>query len=131
MEEVADSSLAIVKKKKSKKEGRLRREAEDYMENIARRGVIYLSRVPPFMKPNKARSIFEQYGEVTRLYLAEEDILLRKKRKENGGNGSKQFNEGLNIMSVILHRDLIALSFPLQAGSSTRTRRLRGRWRSL
>ena len=58
--------------KKSKKMNRLRKEAEKYMDDIAKRGVIYLSRIPPFMKPNKARSIFEQYGEVTRLYLAEE-----------------------------------------------------------
>ena len=46
------------------------------------------------MKPNKARSIFEEYGEVTRLYLAEEDAQFRLKRKENGGNASKQFREG-------------------------------------
>ncbi len=53
-----------------------------------------MSRIPPFMKPNKARSIFEEYGEVTRLYLAEEDAQFRLKRKENGGNASKQFREG-------------------------------------
>lgn len=52
--------------------GRLQREAQLYRDEFQRRGVIYMSRVPPFMKPNKAKSIFEQYGEVTRLYLAEE-----------------------------------------------------------
>jgi ESF2/ABP1 family protein len=46
------------------------------------------------MKPNKVRTMFEQYGEVTRLYLAEEDISVRLKRKEKGGNASKQFKEG-------------------------------------
>lgn len=61
-----------VKTSKSKKNSRLLKESKEYMENISKRGVIYLSRVPPFMKPNKARSIFERYGEVTRLYLAEE-----------------------------------------------------------
>lgn len=35
------------------------------------------SRVPPFMKPNKVRSLLEKYGEVTRLYLAEEGRIMR------------------------------------------------------
>jgi ESF2/ABP1 family protein len=53
---------------------RLHREAALYREEFQRRGVIYMSRVPPFMKPNKVKSIFEQYGEVTRVYLAEEGM---------------------------------------------------------
>eukprot|EP01035_Chromulina_nebulosa_P021632 gene21632-27995_t len=46
------------------------------------------------MKPNKARNIFESFGTVTRLYLAEETKELRHKRIDNGGNSSKQFCEG-------------------------------------
>ena len=72
----------------------LRDDALRYTESLAKRGVIYVSRVPPFMKPNKMRGIFEEYGEVTRLYLAEEGAEQRKKRKELGGNASKQFKEG-------------------------------------
>ena len=56
----------------SKKKGKLLKEAIKYKEKLEKRGVIYMSRIPPFMKPNKARSLFEKYGEVTRLYLAEE-----------------------------------------------------------
>jgi ESF2/ABP1 family protein len=81
-------------------------EAEDeglaYRQSLERRGVIYMSRIPPFMKPNKARSIFEQYGDVTRLYLAEENAEFRKKRKEHGGNGSKQFREGVKEICSFL-----------------------------
>lgn len=66
----------VVKKEKKHKSGRLAKEATEYMDNISKRGVIYLSRVPPFMKPNKARNIFERYGEVTRLYLAEEGMIV-------------------------------------------------------
>jgi ESF2/ABP1 family protein len=76
------------------KAGILRKEAESFNEKLSKRGVIYLSRVPPFMKPNKVKSYFEQYGEVTRLFLAEEDSSRRLKRKNNGGNASKQFHEG-------------------------------------
>ena len=79
--------------KKSRRSG-LRSDAVQYMEALSRRGVIYVSRIPPFMKPNKMRVIFEAYGEVTRLYLAEEDVEQRRKRKELGGNASKQFREG-------------------------------------
>lgn len=46
------------------------------------------------MKPHKAKNMFQQYGEVTRIYLSEEDNLQRIKRKEHGGNGAKQFTEG-------------------------------------
>lgn len=73
---------------------RLLEESAEYTEKLAKRGVLYMSRVPPYMKPNKARAIFEQYGEVTRLYLEEEDKTLRKRRKAAGGNASKQFSEG-------------------------------------
>lgn len=57
---------------KEPKKGKLIKEAEEYKQALEKRGVIYISRVPPFMKPNKVRNMFEQYGEVTRLYLAEE-----------------------------------------------------------
>jgi hypothetical protein len=33
---------------------------------------VYISRVPPFMKPAKLRHLLEQHGEVLRLYLAAE-----------------------------------------------------------
>eukprot|EP01035_Chromulina_nebulosa_P031863 gene31863-42504_t len=94
-DEDIQSETELPKSKVSKREkDRLRKDAEQYRESLAKRGVIYISRVPPFMKPNKARTMFEQYGEVTRLYLAEEDRKLREKRREKGGNASKQFQEG-------------------------------------
>ena len=46
-----------------------RKDAIEYAETVQKRGVIYISRIPPFMKPNKVRNCFEVYGEVTRLYL--------------------------------------------------------------
>jgi ESF2/ABP1 family protein len=55
----------------------LREDAKAYSANLEKRGVVYMSRVPPFMKPNKARVLFEQFGVVTRIYLAEEDSQIR------------------------------------------------------
>jgi ESF2/ABP1 family protein len=69
-------------------------EAAKYREKLQARGVMYLSRVPPFMKPNKLRELLQPYGEITRLYIQEEDASVRKRRQKNGGNGSKQFVEG-------------------------------------
>ena len=80
--------------KTKSKNSSLKKDAIEYRSKIEKRGVIYLSKVPPFMKPNKVRSLFEQYGEVTRLFLQEEDAMARKKRRQSGGNGSKQFTEG-------------------------------------
>ena len=35
-------------------------------------GIIYFSRLPPFMKPAKVRYLFAQYGEIGRLFLQPE-----------------------------------------------------------
>ena len=50
----------------------------DKQSEIKKPGVIYFSRLPPFMKPAKVRYIFSQYGEVGRLFLQPEgkDISL-------------------------------------------------------
>ena len=41
-------------------------------ERYDKRGMVYLSRVPPFMKPAKLRHLLAQHGEVLRIYLAAE-----------------------------------------------------------
>ncbi|RYH30941.1 hypothetical protein EON65_03790 [archaeon] len=60
---------------RSKDTKRLKKEALAYRESLEKRGVLYISRVPPFMKPNKLRTLLEPYGEITRLFLAEEGSL--------------------------------------------------------
>lgn len=44
-----------------------KRKVKDYNEGLAKRGVVYLSRVPPFMKPAKVKHLMEQHGVVTRV----------------------------------------------------------------
>ena len=39
-------------------------------------GIVYLSTLPPFMKPFKVRNIFSQYGEVGRLFLQPEGLKM-------------------------------------------------------
>jgi hypothetical protein len=63
-------------------------------EEHQRRGLCYLSRLPPFMKPAKLRHLLSQHGEVLRIYLAAEDAAARTRRKRAGGNSGKKFHEG-------------------------------------
>jgi ESF2/ABP1 family protein len=45
---------------------------KEFQEEQDKTGVIYLSRIPPFMKPHKLRSLLSVYGEIGRVYLAPE-----------------------------------------------------------
>ncbi|KAI2638231.1 Pre-rRNA-processing protein ESF2 [Xylaria nigripes] len=61
---------------------------------VKKSGVIYLSRIPPFMKPGAVRTIFERFGKINRVYLAPEDAQVRTRRIQQGQNRKKNFNEG-------------------------------------
>ncbi|KAH0496999.1 hypothetical protein TgHK011_004336 [Trichoderma gracile] len=63
-------------------------------EAIRKSGVVYISRVPPFMKPNKLRSLLSPYGAINRIFLAPEDPIARARRVKGGGNKKKTFTEG-------------------------------------
>lgn len=45
-----------------------------YREAQERTGVIYISRIPPGMSPNKVRHLMSAYGEVGRVYLQQEGM---------------------------------------------------------
>ncbi|KAL6155758.1 RNA-binding ATPase activator esf2 [Exserohilum turcicum] len=57
-------------------------------------GVIYLSRVPPFMKPAVLRSLLQPYGDVGRIFLTPESSTSRAQRLRNGGTRRKLFLDG-------------------------------------
>jgi ESF2/ABP1 family protein len=67
---------------------------QNFNEQLKKRGVIYIARVPPRMTPTKLKSLLQDFGTVTRVYLVPEDAARRKRRKQNGGNGSKRYSEG-------------------------------------
>ncbi|KAJ2682124.1 Activator of basal transcription 1 [Coemansia sp. RSA 1285] len=60
----------------------------------AKSGVVYMSRVPPFMKPVKVRHLLKKYADIGRVYFIEEDEQKRKRRVKNGGNRRRLFVEG-------------------------------------
>jgi ESF2/ABP1 family protein len=59
-----------------------------------RKGVVYMARVPPFMKPHRVKQLLEPYGDIGRIYLAPEDPAIRKRRIAAGGNKKPMFTEG-------------------------------------
>lgn len=61
---------------------------------IQKSGVVYLSRIPPFMKPAKLRSLLEPYGTINRIFLAPEDPTAHARRVKAGGNKKKSYTEG-------------------------------------
>ncbi|KAK2951609.1 putative Pre-rRNA-processing protein esf2 [Blattamonas nauphoetae] len=59
-----------------------------------KRGVIYLSRIPMFMKVEKLRHILSQYGEIDRIYLNLESNESRRMRIQKGGNRKHRYVDG-------------------------------------
>ncbi|KAK7204658.1 hypothetical protein BZA70DRAFT_179653 [Myxozyma melibiosi] len=70
------------------------KELEDNRARIEKTGVVYLSRIPPFMKPGKVRQILSRFGELDRIFLAPEDPKSYARRVRFGGNKKRNFVEG-------------------------------------
>jgi ESF2/ABP1 family protein len=70
-------------------------ETENFNEKLKKRGVVYIARIPPKMTPTKVKALLQEFGEITRVYLVEEDASVRKRRKkELGRSGGKRYREG-------------------------------------
>ena len=61
---------------------------------VRKSGVVYISRVPPFMKPAKLRSLLEPYGKINHIFLSPEDLRARSRRVRNGGNKKRTYTDG-------------------------------------
>jgi ESF2/ABP1 family protein len=83
------------REKKKKKVRKLKVSAtEDFNAKLQKRGIVYISRVPPRMTPSKVKTLLSDFGTITRVYLVEEDKTVRKKRRKAGGSGGKRYTEG-------------------------------------
>ena len=65
-----------------------------FKQQVDKAGVVYLSHVPPFMKPIKLRQLLSQYAEIGRIYLAPEDAKVAARRKKYRGNKRQNYSEG-------------------------------------
>lgn len=64
------------------------------LRQIKKSGVVYLSSIPPYMKPIKMKQILSRFGECGRIYLAPEDPVAYSRRVKSGGNRKKKYTEG-------------------------------------
>lgn len=70
------------------------KELEKEQKRIKKTGVCYLSKIPPYMKPSKLRSVLSRFGSIDRIFLKPEDASIYHKRVKYGGNKKKRFTEG-------------------------------------
>lgn len=90
-----DKKSGSSSKKQNKKLKKLTaEELEKEQKRIKRTGVCYLSKIPPYMKPAKLRSVLSRFGTIDRLFLKPEDSTTYHKRVKYGGNKKKNFTEG-------------------------------------
>jgi ESF2/ABP1 family protein len=61
---------------------------------LKKKGVVYLSSLPPFMKHEKVRHLLGLHGTITKMYLVPEDKFARGKRSKAGGNRKTKYVEG-------------------------------------
>ncbi|KAI0080660.1 hypothetical protein K474DRAFT_1769169 [Panus rudis PR-1116 ss-1] len=59
-----------------------------------RTGVVYISRIPPGMRPTKVRHLMSQYGEIGRVYLQPEDPKRSYLRRKFTSTKKVHFTEG-------------------------------------
>ncbi|KAJ4472032.1 hypothetical protein J3R30DRAFT_3298775 [Lentinula aciculospora] len=59
-----------------------------------RAGVVYISRIPPGMRPSKVRHLMSSHGEVGRVYLQQEDAKRAYLRRKYTATKKPHFTEG-------------------------------------
>ncbi len=61
---------------------------------VKRSGLVYISRIPPYMKPTKLRQLLEPYGTINRIFLSPEDPQEHTRRVKQGGNKKRMYTDG-------------------------------------
>lgn len=57
-------------------------------------GVLYLSRIPPFMRPQTVKHLLSPYGSISKLFLTPEPASSHARRVSSGGNKKRSFVDG-------------------------------------
>lgn len=91
--ETAEKEPAKKPKKKVLK-GLSASELEEYNRAHAQRGVVYLSRVPPRLTPQRLQRTMSEFGKVTHMFLRQESDEKRRRRKKECGMGDKRYTDG-------------------------------------
>jgi ESF2/ABP1 family protein len=66
------------------------------LAKTSKTGVVYISRIPPFMKPHTLKHFLEPYAPsgIGRLFLTPETSETHKSRVRSGGNKKRNFSDG-------------------------------------
>jgi len=67
---------------------------EEFLAGEKRKGVVYISHIPPHMKPVKIRQMLSKHGDIGRVFLNPEDESSRSRRIAKGGSKKHNFTEG-------------------------------------
>lgn len=94
IDELEESGDKTKKRRTKKLKALTPDEVEKVNAKIKKTGLVYLSKIPPFMKPVKVRQILSRFGEVNRIFLVPEDPKVYQRRVKYGGNKKKNFTEG-------------------------------------
>ncbi|KAK4618245.1 Pre-rRNA-processing protein ESF2 [Fulvia fulva] len=80
---------------KAKKDPALKK-VEAAAKAVRKSGVVYISRVPPFMKPQTMKHFLEPHARkgIGRIFLTPQDPEAHKNRVKSGGNKKKSFTDG-------------------------------------
>lgn len=72
------------------------KQVEAAAKAVRNSGVIYISRVPPFMKPHTLKHFLEPWASkgIGRVFLTPEDHVAHTRRVKSGGNKKKSFTDG-------------------------------------
>ncbi|KAI9888620.1 MAG: RNA-binding ATPase activator esf2 [Vezdaea aestivalis] len=94
-ESMANLEGSNITKTKSLKPLNLQSLAKD-RRDLSKTGVIYISRIPPFMKPHRIRSLLSPHASkgLGRIFLTPESHEHRTARRRKGGNKKKSFVDG-------------------------------------
>lgn len=93
-EEPEDKVVQLTEQQIEKEKQRRLKKLKSDKKTKHKTGVVYLSRVPPYMKPAKLRQILTRFGEVDRLFLKREEEHKHQQRVKSGGNKKTMFEEG-------------------------------------
>ncbi|KAI9848094.1 MAG: RNA-binding ATPase activator esf2 [Sclerophora amabilis] len=67
---------------------------EAHNRRLRKTGVIYLSRIPPYMSPSKIRSLLTPHGAINRIFLTPESDKSHSTRVRSHGNRKRSFVDG-------------------------------------
>lgn len=75
---------------------KMAKQLEASQKAVRKSGVIYISRIPPFMKPQTLKHFLEPHAPkgLGRVFLTPEDHAAHARRVKNGGNKKKSFTDG-------------------------------------